>query len=56
MRAYRGLTAAMAGVTAGLGAAMLVVTAVRGGGIGFVIGALFLAAGGGRLYLLRRRG
>jgi hypothetical protein len=39
----------------GIGAAMLVVTAIHGGGVfGFLIGALFVAAGAGRLYLLRR--
>jgi hypothetical protein len=39
----------------GIGAAILVVTAIHGGGVfGFLIGALFVAAGAGRLYLLRR--
>jgi hypothetical protein len=38
-----------------LGAAMLVVTAVEGGGtVGFVLGALFIVAGVARLRLLRR--
>jgi hypothetical protein len=37
-----------------LGAVMLVITLVRGGGIGVLLGLLFVAAGGGRLYLMRR--
>jgi hypothetical protein len=38
-----------------IGVALLVVTAVHGGGaVGFLLGALFIAAGVGRLYLLRR--
>jgi hypothetical protein len=40
----------------GLGAAILVRTASRGGGGGgYLFGALFVALGTGRLYLLRRR-
>ena len=39
----------------GIGFALLVVTALHGGGVvGFVLGALFIAAGAGRLYLLTR--
>ena len=38
-----------------LGAAILVRTAARGGGSGYLFGALFVALGTGRLYLLRRR-
>ena len=38
-----------------IGVALLVVTALHGGGfVGFLLGALFIAAGVGRLYLLRR--
>ena len=38
-----------------IGFALLVVTALHGGGVvGFLLGALFIAAGAGRLYLLRR--
>jgi hypothetical protein len=38
-----------------IGVALLVVTALHGGGVvGFLLGALFVAAGSGRLYLLRR--
>ena len=39
----------------GLGLAMIIVTAARGGGVGLLIGALFAGLGAGRLYLLRRR-
>jgi hypothetical protein len=38
-----------------IGVALLVVTAVHGGGIGYLLGALFVAAGAGRITLLRRR-
>jgi hypothetical protein len=38
-----------------LGAAILVRTAARGGGAGYLFGVLFVALGTGRLYLLRRR-
>jgi hypothetical protein len=39
----------------GIGFALLIVTALHGGGaVGFLLGALFIAAGAGRLYLLRR--
>ena len=38
-----------------IGVALLVVTALHGGGfVGFLLGSLFIAAGVGRLYLLRR--
>jgi hypothetical protein len=38
-----------------IGVALLVVTSIHGGGaVGFLLGALFIAAGSGRLYLLRR--
>ena len=42
----------------GLGVAMIVVTLSRGGGpvaFGSVVGLLFVAAGGGRLWVQRRR-
>jgi hypothetical protein len=38
----------------GLGLAMIAVTAARGGGVGLLLGVLFVALGLGRLYLLRR--
>lgn len=56
MSAYRAGVAALAMVLVGLGVAIVVVTAVRGGaGVGSLIGVLFVLAGLGRLYLLRRR-
>ena len=54
---YRLGVAVFAVVFVGLGFALLVVTALRGGGaVGFVVGALFVALGAGRLYLLRKHG
>ena len=38
-----------------LGIALVAVTAARGGGIGYLLGPLFVALGIGRLYLLYRR-
>ena len=56
MKAYRLGVAAFGVVFMGIGVALLVVTAARGGGaFGYVMGVLFLALGAGRLYLLRRR-
>jgi hypothetical protein len=54
MTAYRGLAALLALVMIALGLAMVAVTLVRGFGIGLVLGALFIAAGAGRLHLMRR--
>jgi hypothetical protein len=43
-------------VSIGLGLALIIETALQGGGtVGFVLGFLFLALGIGRLYLMRRR-
>ena len=40
-----------------IGLALLVVTAINGGGlVGFVLGALFVALGVGRIQLERKRG
>lgn len=55
MRAYRLGIVAFGLVFVGLGVAITAVTAARGGGIGLVLGPLFVALGAGRLYLLRRR-
>ena len=55
MRAYRAAVTVFALAFIGLGFALLVVTAFRGGGVGLVIGALFVTLGAGRLYLLRMR-
>jgi hypothetical protein len=52
---YRGSVAAFAVAFVVIGVALLVVTSIHGGGaVGFLLGALFIAAGSGRLYLLRR--
>ena len=57
MTLYRGAVAVLALVFVGIGIALLVVTAVNGGGVlGFVLGALFIALGVGRLTLLRKGG
>jgi hypothetical protein len=54
---YRSLTQITSLLMVGLGVTMLVVTALHGGGsVGFLLGALFVAAGAARLRLLRRRG
>jgi hypothetical protein len=43
-------------VAIGLGIALVVETAVAGGGtVGYLLGVLFVGLGIGRLYLLRRR-
>ena len=55
MKAYRTSIAILSGVFIVLGFALLISTALAGGGVGFVFGALFIALGTGRLWLLRRR-
>jgi hypothetical protein len=53
---YRGATAVFAITFLGIGIALVVVTAARGGGlVGYLLGLLFVALGIGRLYLLRMR-
>ena len=52
---YSGSTFAFGLVAIALGLALLVETARAGGGAGYLFGALFVALGAGRLYLLRRR-
>ena len=52
---YRSLTQLTALLMVGLGLAMIVVTLVHGGGVGLILGALFVAAGVGRMWILRRR-
>jgi hypothetical protein len=42
-------------VFAGIGIALIVETAILGGGLGYVIGLLFVAAGAGRFYVTWRR-
>jgi hypothetical protein len=56
MKAYRYSVILFALTAVGIGFALLVVTAFRGGWVGFVLGALFIAYGGGRFALMRRRG
>ena len=55
MRVYRGAVFVFAVTFVGIGIALLAVTAVRGGALGYVLGALFIALGTGRLYLLTAR-
>jgi hypothetical protein len=52
---YRNLVAGMAAAMILLGLAMLVVTLRHGFGAGVILGLLFVAAGTGRLLMLRRR-
>jgi hypothetical protein len=54
MRAYAAATAVLAVVFVGIGIALVVETAIDGGTLGYLFGALFAAAGIARLYLLRR--
>jgi hypothetical protein len=54
---YRTAVFVFGAVFVGLGVAILVVTAVNGGGVvGFVMGGLFLALGVARIQLERKRG
>jgi len=56
LTAYRTLVVVFALLFMGIGIALVVVTAVRGGGgFGYLMGTLFFALGVGRLYLVRRR-
>lgn len=57
MKAYAGAVTLFALIFVGIGVALLAVTAVNGGGVfGFLLGALFVALGVGRLTLLRKGG
>jgi hypothetical protein len=55
MTPYRVAVLTFALVALGLGVGILVETAIEGGGVGYVIGLLFLGLGAARLYLLRRK-
>jgi hypothetical protein len=55
MRVYRPSVLVLSSLMIALGIALLVRTAAGGGGIGLLFGGLFVAAGAGRLWLLRRR-
>lgn len=52
--AYRTSVVVFGVVAIGLGIAITVVTALRGGGVGLLLGPLFALLGAGRLYLLYR--
>jgi hypothetical protein len=52
--APRSITVAISAVLVLLGVAILVETALVGGGIGYLLGALFVSAGALRLYLSAR--
>jgi hypothetical protein len=57
MKLYATAVLVLALVFVGIGFALLAVTAANGGGVlGFVLGALFVALGVGRITLLRRGG
>ena len=57
MRLYATAVLVLALVFVGIGVALLAVTAASGGGVlGFVLGALFIALGVGRITLLRNGG
>ncbi len=57
MRWYSRAVVAFSVVFVALGVALLVVTAVHGGGVvGFVLGGLFVALGIARIQLERKRG
>lgn len=51
---YRRSTLVFGVVSIALGVAIIVETARRGGGIGILLGVLFIALGVGRMYLLLR--
>ena len=56
MKAYHVAVIVFSVIFIGVGIALLVVTAAHGGGVvGFVLGALFVALGAGRLAVERRR-
>ena len=52
---YRSITQGTSLLLVALGIALIVVTIGHGGGVGILLGVLFMAAGAGRLWLLRRR-
>jgi hypothetical protein len=55
MNWYGDLVATFGFIAIAIGVALIVRTAVNGGGVGIILGLLFIALGAGRLYLLRRR-
>jgi hypothetical protein len=55
MTTYRNLVGGMAIAMILIGIAMIAETVVHGGGVGLLLGALFVGAGAGRLWMLRRK-
>jgi hypothetical protein len=55
MSTYHGLVTFMALAMILLGLVMVTVTLLHGFGVGLILGVLFVAAGVGRLLMLRRR-
>lgn len=55
MSTYNGLVTFMALAMILLGVTMLTLTLLHGFGVGVILGVLFVAAGVGRLLLMRRR-
>jgi len=51
---YRQMTTLIAFVMIALGLSMIGITIAHGFGVGILLGLLFIAAGVGRLYVLRR--
>ena len=51
----RAVSILLAALTAVLGVVIFVIGAIHGGGTGILIGVLFVAAGAGRLVLIRRQ-
>ena len=51
---YRAAVTLLGVVAVGLGIALVVETAIEGGGVGYLLGVIFLVLGCGRLYLLLR--
>jgi len=55
MSTYKGLVTFMALLMVVLGVGMLSIAIAHGGGVGLILGALFVAAGVGRILMMRRR-
>lgn len=54
MRGYRTATVVLAALTVALGLALVAATLAQGsGGLGLLLGVLFVVAGAGRLYVAR---
>ncbi len=52
---YRSATILLALLTMGLGVVMFVIGAIHGGTTGLLLGVLFIGAGVGRLWMIKRR-